>query len=113
MPGVNRRQAQVPRGASTLANPNGTAPGLWITHDDAVIVLVPGPPREMKPMMDGEVRSRLAALAGDLRLHRRLVRVAGKGESAVEEIVQPIYSRWLHATPPMTPPTTTHRWCRS
>jgi nicotinamide-nucleotide amidase len=101
MPGVNRRQAQVPRGASTLANPNGTAPGLWITHDDAVIVLVPGPPREMKPMMDGEVRSRLAALAGDLRLHRRLVRVAGKGESAVEEIVQPIYSRWLQLLLPI------------
>ena len=101
MPAVNRRQAQVPRGASVLANPNGTAPGLWLTHGQAVVVLVPGPPREMKPMMDGEVRSRLGALAGDVRLHRRLVRVAGKGESAVEEIVQPIYSRWLQQPLPI------------
>ena len=99
MPAVNRRQAQVPRGATVLANPHGTAPGLWIEHGHAVIALLPGPPREMKPMMDGAVRQRLAAIAGDVRLHRRLVRVSGKGESAVEEIVQPIYSRWLNQHP--------------
>jgi nicotinamide-nucleotide amidase len=109
MPAVNLRQAQVPAGAVVLDNPNGSAPGLWIEHGDPtsakatvgkrVIVLLPGPPREMKPMMDGEVRRRLAAIAGDVRLHRRLVRVSGKGESIVEEIVQPIYSRWLDQTP--------------
>jgi len=95
MPAVNRRQAQVPRGATVLDNPHGTAPGLWIEHGDRLIALVPGPPREMKPMIDGAVRARLAARAGDVRLHRRMVRVSGKGESAVEEIVQPIYSKWL------------------
>jgi nicotinamide-nucleotide amidase len=95
MPAVNRRQAQVPRGATVLDNPHGTAPGLWIEHGDRMIALVPGPPREMKPMIDGAVRERLAARAGDVRLHRRMVRVSGKGESAVEEIVQPIYSKWL------------------
>lgn len=99
MPSVNRRQALVPEGASVLPNPNGTAPGLWIEHEGAVLALLPGPPREMTPMMDGDVRGRLAALAGDTRLFRRLVRVAGKGESAVEEIVQPIYSRWLEQQP--------------
>ena len=99
MPAVNRRQAMVPRGASVLVNPHGTAPGLWIEHGDRRIALLPGPPREMKPMMNGDVRARLAAIAGHTRLHRRLVRVAGKGESAVEEIVQPIYSRWLKGSP--------------
>jgi nicotinamide-nucleotide amidase len=101
MPAVNRRQAMVPRGAIVLDNPHGTAPGLWIAHGDRVIALLPGPPREMKPMMDGEVRRRLGAIAGGVRLHRRLVRVAGKGESAVEEIVQPIYSQWLNQSPPI------------
>jgi nicotinamide-nucleotide amidase len=101
MPAVNLRQAQVPRGATVLANPNGTAPGLFIEHGTRVIVLLPGPPREMKPMMDGEVRRRLTAIAGDVRLHRRLVRVSGKGESMVEEIVQPIYSQWLQQSPPI------------
>lgn len=109
MPAVNRRQAQVPRGATVLANPNGTAPGLWIEHrapavseaaaSARVIVLLPGPPREMKPMMDGDVRRRLGAIAGEVRLHRRLLRVSGKGESMVEEIVQPIYSQWLSQSP--------------
>ena len=101
MPAVNRRQALVPRGAVVLDNPNGTAPGLWLEHEGAVIALLPGPPREMKPMMAGEVRTRLAALAGETRLFRRLVRVSGKGESAVEEVVQPIYSRWLSQQPPI------------
>jgi nicotinamide-nucleotide amidase len=99
MPAVNRRQAMVPRGAAVLDNPHGTAPGLWIEHGDRVLALLPGPPREMKPMMDGQVRLRLGAIAGSVRLHRRLIRVAGKGESAVEEIVQPIYSRWLNQSP--------------
>ena len=99
MPAVNRRQAQVPGGAAVLENPHGTAPGLWIEHHDRRIALLPGPPREMKPMMDGEVRRRLSAVAGDLRLHRRLIRVSGKGESLVEEIVQPIYSQWLDQRP--------------
>src|SRR5918993_25825 len=109
MPAVNRRQAMVPRGAAVLANPHGTAPGLWIEHgppshdaagDRRFIALLPGPPREMKPMMDGDVRRRLGAVAGDVRLLRRLIRVAGKGESAVEEIVPPIYSQWLGPSPP-------------
>ena len=99
MPAINRRQAQVPRGAVVLANPHGTAPGLWIEKDGQVIVLVPGPPREMKPMMDGDVRQRLAAIAGDVRLHRRLIRVSGKGESIVDEVAAPIYSKWLDQTP--------------
>ena len=110
MPAVNRRQAMVPRGAAVLANPHGTAPGLWIEHappsheaagGKRFIALLPGPPREMKPMMDGDVRRRLEAITGSVRLHRRLVRVAGKGESMVEEIVQPIYSRWLNQSPPI------------
>lgn len=101
MPEVNRKQAQVPRGATVLPNPRGTAPGLWIEQGEQRIALLPGPPREMKPMMDGEVRTRLAAIAGDIRLHRRTLRVSGKGESAVEEIVQPIYSHWVSQSPPI------------
>ena len=101
MPEVNRRQAQVPEGATVLANPHGTAPGLWIEHGQSLIALLPGPPREMKPMMDGEVRARLSRRAGGVRLLRRLVRVGGKGESAVEEVVQPIYTTWLNQQPPI------------
>ena len=92
MPAVNLRQAQVPAGAVVLDNPNGSAPGLWIEHGDRRIALLPGPPREMKPMMDGEVRRRLSAITGDVRLHRRLIRVSGKGESMVERLSADLFA---------------------
>jgi molybdenum cofactor synthesis domain-containing protein len=61
---INRRQAMVPRGATLLENPNGTAPGLWIVHEKTAIVLLPGPPREMKPMFEAVLRDRIAHLSG-------------------------------------------------
>ena len=97
MPAVNRRQAQVPRGATVLANPHGTAPGLWIEHGDARDRAAAGPAARDEAD-DGRRRAHAGwrRVAGDVRLHRRLLRVSGKGESVVEEIVQPIYSRWLN-----------------
>jgi nicotinamide-nucleotide amidase len=98
MPDVNRRQALVPRGAVVLDNPNGTAPGLFIEHAGArgpqAIVLLPGPPREMQPMLDRVCSGRLAALAGGERMYRTSLFLTGRGESHVEQKVQPIYSRW-------------------
>src|SRR5215831_2809135 len=48
----NERQALIPQGADVLANPNGTAPGLMIREDNQYLFILPGPPREMKPMFD-------------------------------------------------------------
>jgi nicotinamide-nucleotide amidase len=101
MPEVNRRQAMVPEGATVLDNPRGSAPGLLIEHQGAVVALLPGPPREMRPMMAGPVHARLRALAGQRHLLRRLLRVAGRSESRVEELAQPIYSGWLRQSPPI------------
>ena len=75
-PEINRRQAMVPRGA-VLPNRNGTAPGLWIEHEQKFIVLLPGPPRELKPMFEAVIQERLAGLVGATRLFRRLLRVTG------------------------------------
>jgi nicotinamide-nucleotide amidase len=99
MPEVNRRQAQVPRGARVLENPRGSAPGLLIEHGDRIIVLLPGPPREMRPMMSGAVRDRLAAFAGGRCLLRRLLRVAGRSESRVDEQISGIYRAWQSRQP--------------
>ena len=101
MPAVNRRQAMVPEGAAVLANPRGTAPGLLIEHDGRVIVLLPGPPREMQPMFEEVCAGTLAPRAGGARILKRTIFVAGRGESHVEEIAQPIYSRWTRETPPI------------
>ena len=99
MPENNRRQARVPAGAVVLDNPRGTAPGLWLEHDDRVVVLLPGPPRELEPMFIGLVEGRLAVRATGERLYRRVLRVAGRGESHVEERAQPVYERWRRAEP--------------
>jgi nicotinamide-nucleotide amidase len=95
MPEVNRRQAMVPRGARVLENPRGSAPGLLIEAGDRVIAMLPGPPREMRPMMSGAVRDRLVAHAGGRRLLRRALRVTGRSESRVDERVHPLYRAWL------------------
>jgi nicotinamide-nucleotide amidase len=102
MPDINRRQALVPRGAALLPNPNGTAPGLWIERGRAALLLLPGPPREMTPMLEGVVRERLAGRAGAGALFRRVVKITGRSESDVDATAQPIYSRWTSHEVPIT-----------
>jgi len=101
MPDINRRQAMVPVGATVLDNPRGTAPGLWMPVGTRVIVALPGPPRELKPMWDDHVASRVAEKTGRQRLRRRTLKIAGRGESHVDEIAAPIYGRWRSHVPPI------------
>ncbi|MGH9882144.1 MAG: competence/damage-inducible protein A, partial [Pyrinomonadaceae bacterium] len=96
MPERNSRQAMVIDGAEVLPNPNGTAPGLFIEHEGTSIALLPGPPREMQPMFDNYVRPRLGAKAGNLRVVRRVLKVAGMGESALDELIAPIYAQYAN-----------------
>src|SRR4051794_14021144 len=70
MPEVNRRQGQVIDGAVVLANPNGTAPGQYVEHGDQVIVMLPGPPRELQPMLDALCTGALGARAAGERVYR-------------------------------------------
>jgi nicotinamide-nucleotide amidase len=102
MPDINRRQAMVPRGAVVLENPNGTAPGLWIERGRAAIVLLPGPPREMKPMLEGVVRDRLAPRSGTAGLFRRVLKITGRAESDVDAQAQPTYAKWTSNPVPIS-----------
>ena len=94
MPEINSRQAMVIEGAEVLGNPNGTAPGMYLEHDGREVVLLPGPPREMRPMFKNFVLPKLTAKAGDVRVVRRVLRVAAMGESAVDERIAPVYSQY-------------------
>ncbi|MGH9873324.1 MAG: CinA family nicotinamide mononucleotide deamidase-related protein, partial [Pyrinomonadaceae bacterium] len=94
MPERNSRQAMVIDESEVLPNPNGSAPGLFIDHDGVAIVLLPGPPREMKPMFENHVMSKLVGRAGSIKVVRRMLRVAGLGESAVDEKIAPIYTQY-------------------
>lgn len=94
MPERNSRQAMVIEGAEVLSNPNGSAPGIFVDHNGVAIVLLPGPPREMRPMFDNHVKPKLEGRAGNVRVVRRILRVAGLGESAVDEKIAPIYTKY-------------------
>ena len=94
MPAVNVRQAMVPEGATILENPRGSAPGLWLEDAGRIVALLPGPPRELKPMYQEQIQPRLERLGTGVRMHVRELRVAGMGESAVEQRIKPIYTRY-------------------
>jgi competence/damage-inducible protein CinA-like protein len=88
---VNARQAMVPEGAIVLENARGTAPGLWLETDGHIVILLPGPPHELKPMMKEQVSPRLAHVASGERLYRRELRVTGMPESDMDQRIAPIY----------------------
>jgi nicotinamide-nucleotide amidase len=103
MPDVNRRQAMVPRGAHWIPNANGSAPGLRLDVDGRLVVLLPGPPRELQPMLL-ELCAPGGAIAGRTgaeRLHRVSLFTTGLAESQVEALVQPIYSVWRDEDEPI------------
>jgi nicotinamide-nucleotide amidase len=94
MPEINKRQAYVIDGADVLPNPHGSAVGMLLNSDGKFLVVLPGPPREMKPMFEDHVLERLMSVAGDVRVVRRVLRVSGMGESAVDELIAPIYKSY-------------------
>jgi len=91
MSASNLKQCRVIEGAEVLANPHGTAPGLWIETSRHRIALLPGPPRELCPMFDGHVLPRLAAAGRGLTL-RRVLKLTGIGESMMETRLRGVYA---------------------
>lgn len=79
----NLKQADFPENAIIFPNPNGTAPGFALEKDGKYIVSMPGPPKEMKPMFDQQVRPYLEKLS-DGALFYKTLRVYELGESMLE-----------------------------
>lgn len=96
MPAINLRQAMVIAGAAILPNDRGTAPGLWIEHEGKFLILLPGPPREIEPMFAGHCLPRLRERLPRAVLRRRQLRLTGLTESAAEEIIAPIFTRYAN-----------------
>ena len=94
----NAKQGDVIQGATVLPNPNGTAPGQWLNGQfegrERIVILLPGPPHEMKALFENEVRERLRAKVPPAHLFTRTLKVAMLGESAVDARVAPIYKRY-------------------
>jgi len=94
----NAKQADVLEGATVLPNPNGTASGQWLSGEfearERIVILLPGPPHEMKALFEQEVRDRLRAKVPPAHLFTRTLKLAMLGESAVDARVAPIYKRY-------------------
>ncbi len=80
----NLKQAMIPSGATILQNKNGTAPGILMEKDGKMIVLLPGPPMELKPMFEQEVMPVLQKKSRK-RIASVMVKVCGISESALAE----------------------------
>jgi nicotinamide-nucleotide amidase len=90
MPAVNKKQAYIIHGSEALENRNGTAPGLWLDTGKNKIVLLPGPPSELKPMFDSSVLPRLRKFRAGYAA-RKVLKITGLTESVVETLVSDIY----------------------
>lgn len=91
MPEINKRQAYIIDGAEILPNPNGSAVGMLLELPEKLLVVLPGPPRELMPMYENFVAAKVRKLAGEIHVRRRMLRVSGMGESAVDEAIAPVY----------------------
>ncbi|MBK6799050.1 MAG: competence/damage-inducible protein A [Acidobacteria bacterium] len=94
MPEINSRQALVMEGAEILANRNGTAPGMMIQEGKCTVVMLPGPPREMRPMFDEAIAPVLKQRVGDLVILRRKFSIFGLTESRTDELAAPVYLKF-------------------
>jgi nicotinamide-nucleotide amidase len=93
---INLRQAYAVDGAEPLDNPNGSAPGQWLEHDKRVAMLLPGPPHEMKPMFTNHCVPRLALRLPAQVIRTRFYRVAGMGESDLDQLSAPVYTKYTN-----------------
>jgi len=93
---INKRQAYVVAGAEVLPNINGTAPGQWIANDGRVVIMLPGPPGELKPLFANECIPRLINLLPHQVIRARFYRVTGFTESDLDALIAPVYTKYTN-----------------
>lgn len=97
MPDCNKKQGYIPEDAMVLENNNGTAPGILVEKNGKIVVLLPGPPKEMMPMFEQTVYPYLKSKSKDI-LKSRTLRVVGVGESSIQELLQDIFDQQSNPT---------------
>ena len=86
MAGNNIKQAYLPEGSLLIKNKNGTAPGCIIEADQKIVILLPGPPSEMKPMFEETLIPYFEKML-PYKLVSKYIRIFGIGESSMEEMI--------------------------
>ncbi len=83
----NKKQAYIPQGATVLVNENGTAPGILVESNGKIVILLPGPPHELKPMFESSVMPFFQKETGMTIVSKR-VYLYDIGESLIEDILK-------------------------
>ena len=92
MADVNRRQAYILEGAEIIPNARGTAPGQWFEDNTGILMLLPGPPRELEPMFAEQCMPRFDKIESPYQYYTVSMRVTGVSESDLDQRIGPIYS---------------------
>jgi nicotinamide-nucleotide amidase len=93
---INRRQAYIIEGAEMLPNDRGTAPGQWIAHNGVMLMLLPGPPNELKAMFEKQCLPRLEKFLPPQVIRTRFFRTVGMTESELDQMISPVYTRYTN-----------------
>jgi competence/damage-inducible protein CinA-like protein len=91
---INRRQAYLISGAEALHNDRGTAPGQWIEHNAVALMLLPGPPNELRSMFERECLPRLEKVLPAQAIRTRQLRCVGIPESDLDQLISPVYKQY-------------------
>src|SRR5580658_88462 len=98
LPSNNLKQADVLQGATILPNPNGSAPGQWLDTTfqghRKLIMLIPGPPGECKPLFDEACLPLLRPIVPQRHIAKRTLRAAMIPESQADKLLAPIYTTY-------------------
>lgn len=93
---INKRQAFVIEGADALPNDRGTAPGQWVEESGVFVMLLPGPPHELKAMFERQCLPRLKRVVPPLVIRTAFFRVAGMAESDLDQLIAPVYTKFTN-----------------
>ena len=93
---INRRQAYIIEGAEILTNDRGTAPGQWIGYNGIAMMLLPGPPNELKAMFEKQCLPRLEKFLPPQVIRTRFFRTVGMTESELDQMISPVYTRYTN-----------------
>ncbi len=93
MPAINTRQAFIIEGAEVIPNTIGTAPGLFINDEGCRLLLLPGPPEEMKPMFAKVLDEKIAPLC-NFFIYKRSFKFGGVAESVVDAMIADVYTKF-------------------
>lgn len=93
----NKKQAYIPEGSQILINNNGTAPGVLIEKENKIIVLLPGPPKELMPMFEESVFPYLRKKSKSM-IKSKILRVTGVGESTIQEMLNDLFINQTNPT---------------